>query len=242
LRASLALPPTQSGVLIGPVAYGSSAWGVLRAGDVLTHIGGLSVANNQTVRYRGDWRTHYAVALADHHVGDALSVRIWRDGGPQTFTLTLRPHVHLVSASSHDVQPRWFIYGGLVLQVLCRDYLETWNKWYSNAPRRFVELYYNGVRTEGRREVVVISQVLADAVNVGYESMYNRTVESVDGVVPRDIADLARRLDAAQGMVTLETDQLQRIVLDASEVRAATPRILARYRIPTDRALDLDPP
>lgn len=241
LRRSLGMAPEESGVLIGPVSYESSAWGRLQAGDVLTHIDGLSIANNQTVRYRGVWRTHYAVVLADHHVGEPIALRVLRGGAPLELSLTLRPHVHLVPASRHDLRPRWFLYGGLVFQVLCRDYLETWNKWYSNAPRRFVELYYSGHRTAERPEIVVISQVLADAVNVGYEKMYNRTVERIDGVVPRDLADLLARLDAASGLVTLRTDTDQIIVFDAEEARAATGRILDRYRMPTDRADDLPP-
>lgn len=236
LRRSLGMADEESGVLVVAVSHESSSASALNPGDVLTHIDGLSIANNQTVRYRGQWRTHFAVVLADHHVGHQLPLRVLRNGEAIEMSLCLAPHVHLVPANRYDQRPRWFLYGGLVFQVLCRDYLETWNKWYSNAPRRFVELYYNGHRSAERPEIVVISQVLADAVNVGYEKMYNRTVEKVDGVVPTGLADLLARLDAAEGMVTLETDLNQKIVFDAAAVRAATPQLLARYRIPTDRA------
>ncbi|MCA9545022.1 MAG: trypsin-like peptidase domain-containing protein [Myxococcales bacterium] len=239
LRASLGMAPGTSGVLVTGVAFGSSAWGVVKTGDVLCGLDGHPIANNQTVRYQDRIRTHFAVILADHHVGDRIAVVLLRDGQRLETELVLAPHTHLVPANRYDTQPHWYLWGGLVFQVLCRDYLETWSKWWANAPRRLVDLYYNGERTEERQEILVISQVLADELTVGYEHFYNRTVNTVNGEAPVDLAHLARLLDGAQGHVEICTDLGERMVFDAQAVRGAASRILSRYRIPTDRGARL---
>ncbi len=241
LRRHLKMPDGQSGVLVSAVAFGSSAWGVLQPGDVLCSIDGHRIANNQTVRYRDRIRTHFAVVLADHHVGDQIPITCLRQGERIDTHITLAPHVHLVAASRYDTQPDWYLWGGLVFQVLCRDYLETWSKWWANAPRRMVDLYYNGERTEGRQEVVVIGQILADELTVGYEGFYNRTVAQINGRAPVDLADLARTLDGAQGTLELVTDMGEVMVFDAAAARAGLERVLTRYRIPTDRSENLGP-
>jgi S1-C subfamily serine protease len=239
MRGSLGLPAGVSGILVGAIAFGSSAWGVLKARDVLLSIDGHTVANNQTVRYMDRLRTHFAVVLAEHHVGDVMPLVVWRDGAAVELEVTLTPHVHLVAANRYDIRPSWFLYGGLVFQPLSRDYLETWQKWWGHAPRRMVDAYFNGERTSEQREVVIISQILADAVNVGYTGFFNQRVGTVNGVVPRDLADLVTQLDAAEGLVEIETDIGQLIVFDADEVRASLPLVQSRYRILLDRSDDL---
>ena len=47
--------------------------------------------------------------------------------------------------------------------------------------------------------------------------------------------DFVARLIVARGVVEIETTSGGIIMLDADEVRKATPRILARYHIPRDR-------
>ena len=44
-----------------------------------------------------------------------------------------------------------------------------------------------------------------------------------------------QRLSTARGVVEIETTSGGMIMLDAEEVRKATPRILKRYHIPQDR-------
>jgi hypothetical protein len=45
--------PSESGILVTTVQYGSTAWGKLQKGDVLLELDRLPIANNGTVRYRG---------------------------------------------------------------------------------------------------------------------------------------------------------------------------------------------
>jgi S1-C subfamily serine protease len=239
LRRSIGAGPDDSGVLVTTIEHGSSAWGVLEPRDALMELGGMRIANNGTVQYRQRYRTRYDVVLGDHYVGDELDAVVLRRGQRVPVRMTLQPMRHLVPRSQYDTHPSYFVYGGCVFQPLTRDYLATWDKWWNKAPKEFLYYYYMGVRTEARRQVVVLSQVLADEINVGYSHLYNEGIAAVNGVMPRDMADFVARVEQCRDVVELTTTSDGVIVLDADAVRDASARILDRYHIVRDRSDDL---
>jgi hypothetical protein len=85
----------------------------------------------------------------------------------------------------------------------------------------------------------VLAQVLADAVNVGYEPYVNDVVVSINGHGPVDMADFVARIDACTGEVVLKMSSGASVLLRADEARIAQARILQRYRVPGDRSADL---
>ncbi len=232
LKRASDLTPTQTGVLVRRIEYGGTAYGVLRQGDVLLRIGGYKIEDNGTIRYEDRIRTRYDVVMGDHYIGDELPVRIVREGKELDLTLILRGKQYLVERSQYEEEPRYFVYGGLVFQPLSRNYLETWNRWWDKAPPEFLSHYYTGVRSEDQREIVVLTQILADDLTVGYEDHSNEAVLSVNGVKPRDMADFVQRIESAG-------DACERLLFETQAVREAGPRILERYRISRDRSPDL---
>ncbi len=236
LHRQLGLGPQQGGVLVVRVEHGGSADGVLRPRDVLRSIDGMPLANNGTVRYLGRHRTRFEAALTGKFVGDPLPMSITREGVELEVVAELRPRVRLVPRPVFEVPPAYFVYGGFVFQPLSEDFLATWNEWWNKAPKEFLYLYYYGTRTAARRQVVVITQVLADEINVGYGHLHTESVVMLDGHVPIDMTDFVQRLSAARGIVEILTSTGAVIMLDSEAVRAATPRILARYHIPRDRS------
>ncbi len=235
LRRQLGLQTNERGVVVLHVDYGGSAYGALEPRDVITAIDGLPIANNGTIQYHGHYRTRYDVVLGHRYVGDMIELEIKRAGKSRTVTLELKPWMPLVPRSRYDQPPQYFVYGGFVFQTLTRDYLTTWDKWWNKAPKEFLNYYYLGYRTPEQHEVVILTQILADEINVGYGHLYNEAVAKLDGVIPHDMEDFVARLSSAHGIVELETTSGGVIMLDADEVRKATPRILARYHIPRDR-------
>ncbi|HLU68395.1 MAG TPA: trypsin-like peptidase domain-containing protein [Kofleriaceae bacterium] len=240
LRRRLGLEEGEGGVLILSLDHGGSAWGVLEPGDALLEIAGHRIAANSTVKFRGRYRTRYDVMLGWCSVGDELELVILRGGKRRRVKVVLAPPAPLVPRNQYDRAPTYFIYGGLVFQVLSRDYLATWDSWWDKAPKEFLHLYYSGSRTPERHEVVILTQILADEINVGYEGLYSESVVAVNGRMPRDIADFVRMVEASRGMLEIRTSSDSFIVLDAERARAANPRILERYRIARDRSPDLD--
>jgi len=239
LRRALGLGPDHSGVLVTSVEFGGSAWDVLRPRDALLSIGGQEIANNGTCRYRDRYRTSFDVVLGDYYVGDTLAMRILRDGVEQTVELELKPFRDLVPRSVYDTQPTYFIYGGVVFQPLSLDLLKTWREWWIRAPPEYLNMYYTGVRSPEWQEVVVISQILADEINVGYEDFFHEAVIAVNGRLPRDMRDFVDQVQSAPDLVELTTSRFGTLMIDPAEAAEAAPRILERYCIPRDRSSDL---
>ncbi len=241
LRETLGLGPEDRGVLIARVECGGSAWGQLQPGDVVCQIDGLDVANNGTVRYRERFRTAFDVVLGDHYVGDQLPLVVHRDGKRKALQLTLAPPADLIPRARFIDHPRYFIFGGLVFEQLCRDFLTTWDRWWEKAPSEFVHLYYSGSSTPDRREIVVLGEVLADAVNVGLQELAHMALATIDGEPVVNFAQLVQRLDAAAAgsIVNLVTTDGSVLPLKVDACREANTRILERYRIPSDRSLNL---
>jgi len=234
LRKQLGLADNERGVVVLHVDHQGSADGVLQPRDVITSIDNLPIANNGTVQFMGTYRTRYVV-LGNRYIGDKVKLAIKRDGKTLTVEVELAHWMPLVPRARYDEPPQYFVYGGLVFQTLTRDYLATWDKWWNKAPKEFLNYYYLGYRSPEQHEVVILTQILADEINVGYAHLYNEAVATLNGRAPLDMEDFVRALSSAHGVVEITTTSGGMIMLDADEVRKATSRILARYHIPRDR-------
>jgi S1-C subfamily serine protease len=235
LRKQLGLNGDERGVVVLHVDHQGSADGVLQSRDVITSIDGLPIANNGTVQFMGHFRTRYDVVLGNRYIGDKVKLVVKRDGKTVNLEVELAHWMPLVPRARYDEPPQYFVYGGLVFQTLTRDYLATWDKWWNKAPKEFLNYYYLGYRSPEQHEVVILTQILADEINVGYAHLYNEAVATLNGRAPLDMEDFVRALSSAHGVVEITTTSGGMIMLDADEVRKATSRILARYHIPRDR-------
>jgi S1-C subfamily serine protease len=240
LRRQLGVPAAASGVAVVAVDHGGSADGLLESRDVITMIEGLPIANNGTIQYLTRYRTRYDVVLGNRYIGDKVQLEILRRGERRTVDVTLGAWQPLVARARYDLPPCYFVYGGLVFQSLTRDFLTTWDKWWNKAPKEFLYYYYMGARTPERHEVVILTQILADEINIGYGHLYNEGVAKVNGTTPLDMRDFVAKVTRAKGIVEINTSSGGVIMLDADEVRRVTPRVLERYRIPRDRSPDLN--
>jgi S1-C subfamily serine protease len=240
LRREAGLSSKQSGVLVVSVEFGSAAWGVLEVGDALLSIEGQRIANNGSVQYRDRFRTSFDVMLGDRHVGDELALSVLRDGKVLELTVQLGHYLSLVPRSQYDRAPTYYIRSGIVFQPLSLDYLRTWGRhWWERAPTEFMHRYYASHRTPERQEVVVLNQILADEINVGYQHLSNTSVVEVNGKEPRNMKHFVELVEAADGVVRLKTSDDCIVAFDSREAGSTHARILGRYHIDHDRSADL---
>ena len=223
-----------TGVRISVIDHGGSADGTLQPDDALLAIDGYEIADDGTIVYRDRIRTAFDVVLGDHFVGDRVPVRLLRDGKLRDLQLTLAPFRPLIPPAQFDTSARWFVAAGLVFQVLRRDYLAIWERWWETAPKPLVALYRTGSRTPERTEVIIITAVLADELNVGYGHHVYDTVMTTNGRTPRDLDDFVSMVDNGDGLIDIRTGRHGRITLDA-KTRSQWPSILERYSVPRDR-------
>lgn len=243
-RRQLRLPETcQDGVLVARVAHGSSAAGVLRVGDVILDIDGITVHADGSVPFRNGEQLTLDYAITRRHVGESVNVRVWRDGGALDCVVRLRDPAQLVVEDRYDVRPSYYVIGGLLLVPLTRDYLKTWgDNWWSRAPRELMALYERGLPTPERIEPVVLQKVLAHTVNQGYHEWESLLIETVQGQPVQSLSHLVAVVEASrEEFLRLVTDDGRTLVLDRAEAIASNPEILARYAVPRDRSDDLPP-
>ncbi|HEY4058555.1 MAG TPA: trypsin-like peptidase domain-containing protein [Kofleriaceae bacterium] len=222
------------GVLVLHVEHGESGDGVLQSGDVLTAIGGRPVTRTGLIDLSGAKVRHDAI-LGLHHIGDRLHTTIVRNRAILETMVTLTAWKPLVPRAVFT-RPRYLVYAGLVFQPLSRDYLTTWETWWNTGPKEFLNFYYLGRRTPDQHEVVILSSILDDDANLGYQHLYNESIATIDGHAPIDFADFVARLDAARGSVHIVTTSGGVIHLNVDDARRATTRVLENLAIPADRA------
>ncbi len=174
-----------------------------------------------------------------HWAGDEVKIKIWRDGKSMdvTYRLPKYDYAHsLVPLGVYDQPPDYLIVGGLVFQPLTVPYLQRWgNDWQRNAPFRF-NYYRNDEATQEKPALVILSQVLPDRFNIGYQEYRGYVVAKVNNRTIHTLSDLSEALKHPLGEFHVidfsPNESLQRIVLAAGEAeRTATTRILERFGI-----------
>src|SRR5439155_19875834 len=116
--------------------------------------------------------------------GDALKLKIWRDGAEQQIIYRLPKADYkskLVPDAVYDQEPEYLIVGGLVFQPLTDAFLQSWGgDWKRRAPFRL--FYYNNQNpTRERPALVLLSQVLPDIYNLGYQDLKYLVLDEVNG-------------------------------------------------------------
>jgi hypothetical protein len=188
------------------------------------------------------------LATRRHWAGDEIPMTILRDGREMqvTYRLPKFEYTHqLVPAQSFDQEPDYFIVGGLVFQPLTADYLRSWGgDWQRRAPFR-LNYFVGEDITTNKPSLVILSQVLPDSYNIGYQEQKYLVVEKVNGKTIGKLTDLPEAFKTPAGnfhvIEFLRGADLQKMVLAAGEVeRAATRRVLGLYGI--DNEFRFTPP
>jgi hypothetical protein len=166
-------------------------------------------------------------------------MQIWREGKQLDVTYRLPKFEYtnsLVPAAVFDKEPDYLIVGGLVFQPLTESYLASWgNEWKRRAPFR-LNFYRNESTAKEGPALVLLSQVLPDSYNIGYQEQRYLVVDKVNGQSVHYLPELQNALQkATNGFHVIEFakgDGLRRIVLAAGDgEHEATARVLKRYGI-----------
>ena len=232
-----------SGVLIRDVYYRSPAKGLLYPGDVVLQINRYDVAGDGTVAIRSGERTDYVYAVQEKQAGEFAHVKVLRDKEVRDIAVKLDFKIfdhNVVHFSQYDHRPKYYIYGGLVFSVLSENYLrgfgDSWS-WRSRAPINLMHARYLADPNSPKKEIIVISDILADEVNVGYKKMEDEIVRSVNGKEVKSLEELIEAVEENEKeYVLIETDYRNQIILSREEAEESTERILENYEIPADRS------
>jgi S1-C subfamily serine protease len=236
------LPKANGGVYVTQVLRGSpAAKAGLQEGDTILRVGGEAVdqdGNYEDPEY-GKLAVSHFLAVKNF-VGDNVKFDIMRNGEPKELTLTLdhrAPEEYVSDPYIIDRAPRFYIFGGFVLQELSRQYLKEFGAdWQKRAPEDLVYLdrYQSDLFAQGPKKIVILSRVLPSDVTIGFEQLRGLVVTKVNGEALDSLSDLPAALAKAEnGLHKIEFDgEPHRVWIDAAAAEALGPVLKQSYRIP----------
>lgn len=242
---ALKLPDTDHGVIvIEPLAkLGQDP--MLKVKDVILTIAGFDIGPEGDYQDPIYGRTMLeALATRGRWAGDEVPMTIWRDGKEMQIKYKLPKASfadEMIPDEVFDQAPEYLIAGGFVFQPLTVPYLESWGAdWQRRAPFRLAYLK-QAMPTEKQEAVVVVSLVLPDPYNLGYQDIRGVVVRKINGHSIIHLTDVENALkDSKDGFHTVEFargDSPGKIILDAKTLSSATTRVLKRYGIEQDRMI-----
>ncbi len=179
------------------------------------------------------------LVIKNRRPGDVVPATIIRGGRRMNIEIELAQapaESGAIPLNSAGEQPEYLLDGGLLLLELTLDYLETRGpRWPSRTDPKLLHLYlkrFQVAETPGRR-VVLLSLVLPDPINAGYEELSDVIVSAVNGEPVMNLSDVFRAVDREGGLrsLALETPEIE-ILLDPERLDEANRRISRSYNVP----------
>ncbi|KAF0925643.1 hypothetical protein E2562_017218 [Oryza meyeriana var. granulata] len=240
LRESLKVPSSE-GVLVRQVEPTAPASKVLRKGDVITSFDGVAVGCEGTVPFRSTERIAFRYLTSQKYAGDVAQLGVIRAGNIMKVQTVLQPRKHLVPFHVEGGQPSYLIVAGLVFTPLTEPFIEEECE-ETLGLKLLAKARYSLATFEGE-QIVIVSQVLAHEVNIGYEHMGNQQVIKLNGTMVKNIHHLAHLVDNCKDkFLTFEFEDDFLVVLDQEEATTASSYILKEHAIPSIRSSDLSEP
>ncbi|XAR58487.1 Peptidase Do [Bertholletia excelsa] len=237
LRSFLKVPSNE-GVLVRRVEPTSDASHVLKEGDVIVSFDGVQVGSEGTVPFRSTERIAFRYLISQKFAGDVIELGIIRGGNLMKVQAVLNPRVHLVPYHIEGDQPSYLIVAGLVFTPLTEPLIEEECD-DSFGLKLLAKARYSLARFKGE-QIVILSQVLANEVNIGYEDMGNQQVLKFNGTPIKNIHHLAHLVDSCKDTyLVFEFEDNYLVILEREAAAAASSRILKDYSIPSERSPDL---
>ncbi|KAL3654007.1 Protease Do-like 10, mitochondrial [Castilleja foliolosa] len=234
LREHFNMRPGLTGVLVSRINPISDSYKVLKKDDIILSFDGVLIANDGSVPFRNRERITFDHLVSMKKPDDTAQVKVLRGGKELELTVALRPLKPLVPVHQFDKLPSYYIFAGLVFLPLTQPYLDDYGEdWLCERARKELP-------QKPGQQLIILSQVLMDDINTGYEHLEDLLVKKVNGTEVDNLRHLRQLVeDSSKGNVRLDLDDERVIVLNYDKAELATSRILKRYRIPSSMSKDL---
>lgn len=245
MRNYFGLKKDEGGVLIRRVLPGGTGSEKLRSMDILHKINGYAIDPEGKIDHPDYGSILFSMAL-NESLDAELPVEVGRDGKRLQLRLRRRSFTdrdYRIHPPRFDRPNDYEVFGGLVLQELSVNYLRVWgDKWRNKAPTRLViEYVMNSLRKNGSapEKVLIITRVLPDPANLGYQDMSNVILKRLNGKPINTLAGFRRAMkNPVNGYHILQLlpgPGRARLIFRAAEMPAVNARIRARYGIPAKK-------
>ncbi|KAJ0082449.1 hypothetical protein Patl1_11913 [Pistacia atlantica] len=241
LRKFFGMRPEMTGVLVDKINPLSDAHKILKKDDIVLAFDSVPIANDGTVPFRNRERITFDHLVSMKKPNEKCLLKVLRDAKEHEFSITLRPLQPLVPVHQFDKIPSYYIFAGLVFIPLTQPYLHEYGEdWYNTSPRRLCERALRELPKKASEQLVILSQVLMDDINAGYERFAELQIKKVNGVEIENLKHLCEQVENCSAeSLRFDLDDDRVIVLDYQMAKIATSRILELHRIPSAMSSDL---
>ena len=234
MRSYYKMKPGQNGLLVTEVnpLTAKASPGTVKTNDVMLEIEGYKIANNGNIRLANGEPRYFTYALLGKQIGETVKLKLLRDGREISVKLPIRkPDQYIYPV--YDREMDYYCFGGLIFAPLTSNYLIALKDDGDHLRSKLI-LSKNAEDSD----LVVLTMVLGDEVNIGFQGTAALLVETVNGVKVQNLRHLIELLEARKdGYAIIRFDQNPSpMVVDLKQFREATPRILKKYKLPADRS------
>jgi S1-C subfamily serine protease len=242
-RRYLGMDPHGPGILVLSTSPGSGAAPAIRPGDVILSWNGQQIDN---MGYYTD--PVFGSLLFTHLVsgrgkpGDPAVAKIWRDGRESGIKVTLAAEEDSARWIPDNVEgfpDDYLVAFGLVVRELTGRYLMSYGPdWRVRTDARLVHLYLtarDNPPAPGAR-IVIVSSVLPDDANIGYQTLRDDIVTHVNGVPVLNMEDVFRAVGDKHPVRSIRVKDIGTdLVFDPADSGEADARIARQYGIDPSR-------
>jgi hypothetical protein len=231
LRAHYLVPDDAHGILVSNIVPGRTGHGVLKAGDVITHLAGHDLDDEGMYTHPRHGRLSVSyLTLGSVHPGDDIPAKILREGKEMEVKVPVRSwprEEQVVPYNYYNRRPPYMVVGGLVVLELVQR---------SGGSAKLREYQQNAFwdPPTDRKRVIYASRVLDDTANKGLDDIAGASILTVNGKRIAEMKDVAEALKTPLGEHHVFVfEGLQKpFVIKAAELEEINERIAKTYKIP----------
>lgn len=237
LRKFYKLGVDEHGALINKISIGSPSASFLKSEDVILSVDGADVAYDGTIEFRKDQRTYFGYIIQNKQIGDLVTLSVKRDGRTLEIEIPLKKAIgfNRLVPFRHEVKPKYYIYGGVVFQPLTLNYLTEFGAigdWFRFAPVELMDYYLNGELKYKDQEIVILSAVLADSINIGYHELAENVIKTANGITVKNFSHFIEIVESSEEEYLLIVDtQGTKVLLDRKVMDENTDDVIKKYMI-----------
>ena len=236
------------GVQITDILTNSTVCGVLQPNDVLLRWDGFAIDDQGYYADPEYGRTRLSHAIEGRRsTGEPVPIEFMRNGEHRQAVVTLRPESDadaLIPENTTGLPPDYLVENGLVIRELSGRYLHSGGRSVSSGNLRLSHIYLSraGQPEQAGDRVVILTGVLPDPVNVGYQELHDEVIAEINGEAVHNLRDVFHILDCDHGIarVALLGHGVD-VQLDTAQRAAVNARIAKAYRIPELRRPSASP-
>jgi len=212
----------------------------IKEGDILLSVAGRNVDQDGNYNDPVHGKLSLINVISLQTAGSTVPFKLLRDGKVLNLNVTVqhRPaDSYVIPPYVIDKAPSYYVLGGLVLQELSREYLKEWGSdWEKKAPERMVyyDHYQSDLFQDGRKHLVILSQVLPTEDSIGYEDLGALVITKINDIPLTSIADVPKALEhPINGFHKIEFEENPSVIyLDARAVSEHLDDMMKTYGLP----------